>query len=251
MIHSSYFQASFSASQYQLIYGPLYPCKHCLHIIPRTLALMKLLARLVTALLLCAASLVIVHAADSSTFPRSSEWIVGSYEGRIGTSSRFSTIAISCELSRTCKIVFRAVSPDGPPSVEMQNFRNASPSTTLKFVNNALSYARDKLRKGSKPSPNTDDAFFREQALPFLESDAELEQCIDINPDPNGGPDAYFVVCKPARSLWSSPTVLLFATVLSGCGPAFCRYAILPLHSIQSANTSLQGTLRDEAAQRP
>jgi hypothetical protein len=181
-------------------------------------------------LIILGSPLVKAYGANNATFPAGYEWVVGAYEGRVGNNTRHATIRIQCNSSRECQFVYEVVAPDTKPMVNTYSYRNAAPAATLKYARNALSYARDMLRKGSKPFPGTDDEAFREKALTFLESNADIEQCIDPNPATDGRDDAYYLLCKPSSSPFGSKTILLFATVLSGCQPAFCRYVILPLH---------------------
>lgn len=99
------------------------------------------------------------------------------------------------------------------------------PKAILDQANGAVDYARE--RKANAVAERPDLA-------PLLESTARIVDCIDLakRRDPPAKveePDGYIALCKLDRNPWKNPVVLLMGSIMANCGPAFCRYEILPL----------------------
>jgi hypothetical protein len=94
----------------------------------------------------------------------------------------------------------------------------------LSQARSALKYARDRKSIGKTEAPHL---------APLLDSDSDLESCIDLGYAKPSFPGADLpgltLLCTLQRNPWRRPVVLLLGTLLANCGPAFCRYEIFPL----------------------
>jgi len=87
----------------------------------------------------------------------------------------------------------------------------------------ALKYAKDHRERAAELSPTL---------RPLLESTADISTCIDLGyTKPPIGLDfpGYIILCTVQPNPWNKPAVLLMGSAVAGCGPAFCRYEIMPL----------------------
>lgn len=108
----------------------------------------------------------------------------------------------------------------------VRNFYKPEPARAehLAQARFALNYARERRVNATNEAP---------RLAPLLESSATFESCIDISyskPSVSGGDEAGTrLLCKLDRNPWPRPVVLLLNNILADCGPAFCRYIILPM----------------------
>ena len=94
-------------------------------------------------------------------------------------------------------------------------------ASILEQANYALGYARE--HKGPALAERPD-------LKPLLDSRARIAECIDLGKmDSQVQQDGYIVLCKLDGNPWPKPVVLLLGTILANCGPAFCRFEIIPL----------------------
>lgn len=181
--------------------------------------------------------------------PQIPDWLVGSFELRYGTDSKYALISLTCVVETGCKFDLMSVSPSATPAISSLTYSGVAPTST-EIPTNTLKYAREMLRKGSNPTPASEHALLREKVLPLLQSNAELAECFDLDPKQH----AYFVVCKPAPSPWHEDTILFLATELTvgNCGPAFCRYLFFPLQKTTQRNLGqqIEQTRKQEQASR-
>jgi hypothetical protein len=88
----------------------------------------------------------------------------------------------------------------------------------------ALKYAKEHKAEGKKAAP---------YLSALLDSDSELQSCIDLGYRKPSFPGAdvpgMTLLCGLRSNPWPRPAVLLLGTLLANCGPAFCRYEIVPL----------------------
>ncbi len=97
----------------------------------------------------------------------------------------------------------------------------------LTLAKEALKYARDRRKAAVAEAPFL---------ASLLDSGANIQSCIDLGPakPPIRGGEApgFTLLCKLDRP--KSP-VLYMETIAGDCGPASCRYAILPLSQRQDS----------------
>jgi hypothetical protein len=94
------------------------------------------------------------------------------------------------------------------------------PRTDLREAQFALGYA---VEHADAPSPP--DAQLAVKLAPLLHASPEITTCWDLR-DPEPG---YLLACRLHAGGRADPRMFIFATVLAGCGPNFCRFEIIPL----------------------
>lgn len=105
---------------------------------------------------------------------------------------------------------------------------NSKVTSQAKF---ALRYARDHREKAIELEP---------WLAPLLNSSADISACLNLGRiKPNysgGGTPGRNILCRLNNSPFREPVVLYMGTILANCGPAFCRFGIMPLFAKQGRN---------------
>jgi hypothetical protein len=143
----------------------------------------------------------------SNTFPE-----------RIGQSTPTATFELRCDASDGCALKV--------PNLPSEIFDKAGPlhRSALSQARFALQYAKEHRSQAVQQEP---------WLSKLLESDAEISSCLDLGktkPTYAGGDiPGMNVLCRLSKNPWNKPVVLFMGTILANCGPAFCRYGLMPL----------------------
>jgi hypothetical protein len=110
---------------------------------------------------------------------------------------------------------------DGKPESSQMKFPSARRLENVEQVRYAYNYARERSTK--KPTNPRDEAMLK-QLEPLFARNPEIVGCLDLDPQQ----PQYVVACKFSPSPWKVDAVIIFGTVLAGCGPLFCRFELIP-----------------------
>jgi hypothetical protein len=142
---------------------------------------------------------------------------------RIGGTVPEQTFAVTCDADLGCVVAFG----EGPAD----SFDKAMPTHSLKYVQEALSYARSHRNV----APSSPLYWSARNLRPLLDSAAEIDSCIDLSgagtkemPELTAGSPAYFLLCKLNGNPWDRPAILFMAAREGNCGDLFCSYEIYP-----------------------
>ena len=133
----------------------------------------------------------------------------------------------------TMKVALTCAQPSGCTftiggSTERWDKIGPLPDSILEQARFALKYAKDRRERATLELPTL-------RAL--LESTSDISGCVDlgyINPPPGLDHPGYSILCTVNPNPWDKPAVVLLGSILAGCGPAFCRYQIIPLFKADS-----------------
>lgn len=136
-------------------------------------------------------------------------------------------LELSCASDARCTMRLLSAK-DRATVLETHQFESVTKLRDASMVSYALKYTQDKL---ARPSPNSDpDLLAARQILAPLQGvNLGSDDCHDLGSREG---DAYLVVCRVQQSPWKRPTLLFFASELSGCGALSCRYRILPMFAV-------------------
>ena len=146
---------------------------------------------------------------------------------KIGQSTPTTTFELRCEAASGCTLkgsdlpaeIFDKVGPLPRGAISQARF--------------ALQYAKEHKSQGVQQEPWLSS---------LLDSNSEISACLDLRkakPTYAGGDTPGLnILCRLNQNPWKEPVLLYMGTILANCGPAFCRYGILPLFK---ANTRLSG----------
>jgi hypothetical protein len=141
------------------------------------------------------------------------------YPEKVGDKTPTVPMKLQCAVPARCMLEFGG-------SKELFGLVRPAPKTILDQANGAVDYAREHKANAVAERPDL---------APLLESTARIVDCIDLAKEEKSfagkpeEPDGYIALCKLDRNPWRVPVVILMGTILANCGPAFCRYEILPL----------------------
>ncbi|HEY8100992.1 MAG TPA: hypothetical protein VIF82_09570 [Burkholderiaceae bacterium] len=145
------------------------------------------------------------------------QYFLGTFEDlvpdRVGGKTPNTTFRIKCGASTKCTVGFREGS-------EQQ--LHAAPIQELKFAKTALKYAKEHR----EVKPESYNAWVAQNLRPLLNSDADIESCIDLRME--SAPAGYILLCRLTKDPWNRGTVIMLGTEMSSCGELFCSYSIYP-----------------------
>src|SRR6267142_686484 len=153
---------------------------------------------------------------------------VGSFVGKVAWSSKSMIIGLQCDASIHCELNTSSAEKASNPQRSNARFDSVRHEPDLRQARLSLQYAR---RNRDQVPANEETAAMLAALKPLLESDTDIQRCIDLS-----GRDSSTLACQMVRSPWSQPTVLLLGLSLAECrqGP-FCGYVIYPLHPDRAA----------------
>lgn len=146
---------------------------------------------------------------------------------KFGQSTPTTTFEFRCEAALGCTLkgsdlpaeIFDRVSPLSRSAISQAKF--------------ALQYAKEHKSEAIQQEPWLSN---------LLSSNSEISTCLDLRktkPTYAGeNTPGLNIICRLNQNPWKEPVLLYMGTILANCGPAFCRYGILPLFK---ANTRLSG----------
>jgi hypothetical protein len=162
------------------------------------------------------ALLAALFAATSSTGAQPRPTLAGHYQATFADAQRPATpITLDCPDETHCTF---AIGSTGPTIVAS----GVRPVTDLHEARNALAYA---VAHADTPASEGDDAAFGQAIATLLRASPELVACWDIGDSEPG----YLLACRLRAGGVVQSRMFVFATVLAGCGPTFCRFAIVGL----------------------
>lgn len=148
--------------------------------------------------------------------------IVGAYELMMGKLGNSVMIRLECESESSCTFTTISQWKNNPPTQDKQSLRKIRPVKNLIYATNALKYAINQQANSFK---NEEYAELMSRLRPVFSSNPSISKCWDLNyPEPE-----YMLACTLTDAPSDSPPIYLFATLLSNCGEAFCRYIINPM----------------------
>lgn len=157
-----------------------------------------------------------------TSLPAGTEWLVGNYQGTITTGGETFKTVLRCRSESGCELDTENKDDEG------LHLRHTDQITSLTAVQDLLQQVRLSIayaREHRTPkSSSAEFATIQEQLRPFLESQVDVNDCMDLN---RGGHGAS-LVCRLRNSPWKTPAILFLGASLS-CGRGFCGYVIYPL----------------------
>lgn len=159
-----------------------------------------------------------------STFNEAcSQGLLGTYEVAVGVPGNNTTMRLECKAEATCSFSITTQQGTGTPGRETQTLDEVRVAQNLAQANNALKYASEQLTQ-----PITDEEYsdLMSRLRPVLSKSPVAEKCWDLNYIA----PTYLLLCTLSNTSSSDAPLYLFATLMAGCGQAFCRYVIYPLN---------------------
>jgi hypothetical protein len=156
----------------------------------------------------------------SSTYADSP--FVGTFEGKMGFDDSGMMLSLTCKSESECQLKSVFTSNGNTPHEYSEKLDSIEPVEHINEAEEALKYAKE--HKSEKITNKEDKAIF-ENLQPLLNSDINIEKCIDLNLGGKG----YTLVCSTKKPAWEKPSLLYMGTLLASCGEIFCRFVIYPL----------------------
>ncbi|WP_342618381.1 hypothetical protein [Rhodoferax sp. GW822-FHT02A01] len=152
------------------------------------------------------------------------EYFLGTFEDNVpklvgGTQPEI-IFTVTCTTVKGCGVGFGADGTDW--------YDKISPPESLQAAKSALQYA-----KAHKAIASTSPMAWEAKNLkPLLDSEADIESCINLGGGGHGMPDlpegapGYMALCKLTKNPWPKQSVLVLGMNMSNCGELFCGYEI-------------------------
>jgi hypothetical protein len=181
--------------------------------------------------------LLCLLAAGCAAVPTETKSIAGIYKGSFGAAPTDMNVTVTCISETSCSVRYDvgqlpppppAPRPPGPlRKVTQNNLDYGNPIADLSAVLNAILYARQNM---DRPPEYRVELNVLSPLRDVLRVATNPSYCVGFNADQfSRKVDDYYAMCPITSPSWPRGGILFMYTVLAGCGPNFCRYAMIPL----------------------